>query len=623
LLCDPNPMIEQVPNSGESLALEEAGKFICPRCSVRLPRPELVRHLWLEHQLVLDERSVRDPWRLIEDWLDEYCQSPKPPLLARCRALARRVDPEGGIRRVERLFLAHRIEDELARRALLTEARMLKVSLCPRCFAMITSAEEIPAQLLMHSEGNLGGHGYQVEISEQGFFSQLSVNAPGRRIYRGPEPDRWLSTRGAGLALAGPIVFLALLAAIFWPADSRPLLAVALILLVGLFAFRATHWIWRGSESILDRTIKYAWALLVPRLETQGFTSEDLTFMSDLALTSVGRGRADIRADNLQRVLNHIGKKVAADTAPVTQLAALWRLVIEDRAQAGDDPVLLVTSQIGQCFDGHLPLSFAENLLAGWESAKWTTENLARLRIILCERAFEAGFEVRDLLAAGVSAPALGEVMGTSRAEDLCRLRLLWSLRPQRPWDSIDSALTAFELARQANHGDGSHLKIAHFNGNSEIFVEYPDLLLATPGEPQVFLCGRGIVFEGTIFPEIPRAIKVKAKKSGRSIHSFVLIVDDQHIEFPDDPTDFVARLERWFRYWLGEFLPQATHVLGWQSPGLPTTFRLHKTVACPECRREIMPRIGDLAVLVDEPVIMDRDRSIAKELAPRGKLHG
>jgi hypothetical protein len=561
--------------------------------------------------MVLDGRSARDPWRLIEDWLEEYCQNPNSHLLARCRAMARRVDPEAGIRRVERLFLAHRIEDESARRALMTEARARQASICPRCFAMVVSPEETPTRPLEYSEGTLCGQGYRVEISEPGFFSRLTVTTPAKTDYQGPEPDRWLSARGAELVFAGPLVLVALAAAWVWPATSSPLLIVALILLVAFVLYRGVQWIWRGAESLLDRSIDYAWALLVPRLEAQGFTSDDLSFLASLALMSVGRGRTEIRADNLQRVLNHIGKKVATDTAPVTQLAALWRLVVEDRGQAGEDPVLLVTSQIGQCFDGHLPLSFAENLLAGWESPRWTPENLARLRILLCERAFEAGFEVRDLLAAGISASALGEVMRTGRAEELCRLRLLWSLRPQRPWGSLGITVTAFDLARRPIDRDNRLRKNSDGEKLSELLINYPDLLLATNDEPDLLLCGRGVVYQETLFTEVPRSIEIKAMRIGKSVQSFKLILDDWHFDFRTDPGDLAPRLERWFRYWLGEFLPQATHVLGWRSPGLPATFRLHKTAACPECRRELMPRIGDLGVLVEEPEITARGMKI------------
>src|SRR5260370_14216813 len=100
-------MIEQERISNEALAAEEAGKFHCPRCSKRLPRPAFIKHLWLEHRLVLDGRSVRDPSRLIEDWLEEYCQSGKPALLARCRPFAHRNVRHDGIPRRARLLLAH------------------------------------------------------------------------------------------------------------------------------------------------------------------------------------------------------------------------------------------------------------------------------------------------------------------------------------------------------------------------------------------------------------------------------------------------------------------------------------------------------------------------------------
>ena len=128
-----------------------------------------------------------------------------------------------------------------------------------------------------------------------------------------------------------------------------------------------------------------------------------------------------------------------------------------------------------------------------------------------------------------------------------------------------------------------------------------------------MLLCGRGVVFEDTLFTEILQSIEVKAKRSGKSAREFELVLGDERFEYQNDPADLASRLERWFRYWFGEFLPQATHVLGWRSPGLPGTFRLHKTVACPECRRTMLPRIGDLGVLVEEPEMIERGLQVSK----------
>src|SRR5207247_2658900 len=77
--------------------LEDQIHMVCPRCSIRLKRPAMREHLWDAHQLVLDGRRVREPWRAVEDWLDDYRLEPDPGLLARCRELAQRLDPEGGL----------------------------------------------------------------------------------------------------------------------------------------------------------------------------------------------------------------------------------------------------------------------------------------------------------------------------------------------------------------------------------------------------------------------------------------------------------------------------------------------------------------------------------------------
>ena len=44
----------------------------CPRCGVEMRRPAMIQHLWDEHRLVLDNLRVRDPWHVIEEWLDAY-----------------------------------------------------------------------------------------------------------------------------------------------------------------------------------------------------------------------------------------------------------------------------------------------------------------------------------------------------------------------------------------------------------------------------------------------------------------------------------------------------------------------------------------------------------------------
>src|SRR5207245_104339 len=68
-----------------STDIENRIRMSCPRCRVELPRAEMARHLWTEHQLLLDGRRVRGPWRMIKAWLKDYRRHGDAELLVRCR----------------------------------------------------------------------------------------------------------------------------------------------------------------------------------------------------------------------------------------------------------------------------------------------------------------------------------------------------------------------------------------------------------------------------------------------------------------------------------------------------------------------------------------------------------
>src|SRR5207237_585383 len=63
--------------SARIAALEEQIRLRCPQCGLQLRRPEMIRHLWLQHQLILAGRRVREPWQLVADWLDDYQRQPE------------------------------------------------------------------------------------------------------------------------------------------------------------------------------------------------------------------------------------------------------------------------------------------------------------------------------------------------------------------------------------------------------------------------------------------------------------------------------------------------------------------------------------------------------------------
>jgi hypothetical protein len=564
--------------------LENALRLRCPRCKVQLQRPAMAWHLWSEHSLVLDGRHVRKPWRLIKDWVQRYRRKGHDGWLVRARALAQQLDPEQGLIQVSRLLLIKGVDNDEARRLLYAEAAHHHASLCPHCYALVPAPKEIIPRPLNQSHGRLSLADYCVEVSEQDWVPRLRIETPDGLLYDGREPGRWLTPKGTLFALAGTLVAVALgvaamLGLIGVPA--RPpvfgLLGLAWLVYLGV---RLNE---RLRPASFDRAADYAWFVLSPRLHAPRFSLEDSGFLAGLAMCSVGRGQPDLRVPNLKRVLDLTEKAVAEAAAPLSHLAALYRLAAADAAALGRDPVPLVAAQIGRCFLGKLPITYAQWLLEEWEGSWWTGGNLARLRVLLCDRAFEAGLEVLDLLEAGHAAPALGDVLEISNTDALAQLRLLWSLRPRRPWDRCGEAVSAFELARDPEQG-------------RRLLSRYPDLLLADQSFPAVFLCGDGVIFQDITFTAFPRVVETRARRDFDRVQ-YEMILGEHRLPFARDPGPWVGRLDRWFRFHFHDFLPQVTGVYAWQTPRDTRPMLFQEPVPCPECRRRLLLRVGNVGL--------------------------
>lgn len=577
--------------------LEDLKRMRCPRCSVELPRREMIDHLWNNHRLVLDGLRVRDPWQLLEDWLSQYADGGHPGLLDRARTFAERLDPANGRLRVHRLTLALGVADNEARTALLSHAAAHRSSLCPHCFALVPASSGHPVRPLNVWRGRISGRGYRVEVSDRGILSRLIIETPNRVLFRGREPKPRLTRDGATVVFTGPLVLIAVLIAFGFP-DLGAASLVLVVLLLGLaLAIGTLIWkLWRWPRPPADLAVDHAWTYLVPRLHEFGFSLDDAGFAGGLALTSTHHGNPELRMDPLREAISRTETAVAGGAGAVEPLAALHRLGISQRADRGIDPIPLVVGQVGRCFEGKLPLVFAEQLLEAWEGDWWTPATLARLRILLCDRAFETGFEVRNLLEAGRVAPTLGAILAVKDADALARLRLLWSMRATRPWDRCGEAQTVFDVAEAREGGD--------------LLAKCGDLLLIqeNAGEgwedggmppPRVILCGRGLIFEGTLFSESPRSIEVIHRKSPATT-PYELMLGRYAFGFRRNPDRLADRLERWFRFLFNDFRPRLAAVHGWQSPSVTATFRARETVTCPECARPVLPKPGEIGGAIE-----------------------
>jgi hypothetical protein len=215
---------------------------------------------------------------------------------------------------------------------------------------------------------------------------------------------------------------------------------------------------------------------------------------------------------------------------------------------------------------------------------------------MLCDRAFEAGCEVQNLLDASQQAPALGDVLNVRQTRSLAALRLLWSLRATRPWDKLGDLSTVFELAPDS--------------ANAAILAERPDLLLwfrdprvqvsaetgrGKMGPATIQFTPSGVWLQDVLFVVPPRVFEVRLRSSGSELK-----LGDDLFRSPEDLDPLSQTLDRWFRYTFHDFLPQVDRVLTWRSPQSADVLRAWGARACPECAGFLLPRVGEVGLAIE-----------------------
>ncbi|GIW79667.1 MAG: hypothetical protein KatS3mg105_1474 [Gemmatales bacterium] len=554
----------------------------CPRCPANLPRPEMVKHLWLEHRLLVDGHSLRDPWRLIKQWLEECQQSGDKELVRRCRALAQRFESEDAMIRVHRMILKAGVDDGLSQEALVRLADQKSASLCPYCFHWIEMEASSGLQSLNASRGRLTSGGYVIEVGQRGMRTHLAIETPQGPLQRGPEPGRRWSPQGAAVLFSAPVVVLAVVVALGSFATGVPaLLPVAWLLSLAVFlAVFGAFW-WRAEADVQNRAIDYAWTRLVPHLQSMEMKKEEFHFAARLCLASVAKGTPSWRREVLARLIEDSETAVANGIVSPEHLGAVRRLQWEDARRSGADPLPLLLEQIERVLAGAISPEFLEKLLEG---ASLPIGMAARLRALVVDRAFALGYEVSDLVELSRSAPAFGKLLEVNQTDLLANLRLLWSLRANAPWSQLGPASTVFELAANPLAAE-RHLQ------------KQPGILLAAWDLPDSYVVPGGLVFCGSFIDAWPRTLEVKR---GAGLRGYQLVVGNHSFLFDSDPTPAMVQLEKWLRFCFHDFQPLVASVKNWRSSLFPDGYQAQVRRLCSHCRSEVLARRGALGKPAD-----------------------
>ncbi|MCI0639985.1 MAG: hypothetical protein L0Y72_00385 [Gemmataceae bacterium] len=567
--------------------LEDQVRMNCPRCGVELRRVEMAKHIWERHGLMLDGRRVREPIRVLEDWIVDYGLEKDAATLTRCRDLARQIDSRRGDLLLKRLLLKQGVQDRAALLDLLARARDQQSALCPHCYSSVP-VPVVPEVRRPAWESHQWRHGgFRVELWEGGIMPRLEIDSPQGLVFRGREPGSGLTRTGALALVAGPLTVVGFIIIESVTRSALPALAVlSLALGIGMVLAALVFLLWPGFAVSRDRLIDAAWDFLTPKV-LEDLTPEALDMLAGLARDSLGRGdperRSGVVAHACEKVEEHAGTQPFALRA----LAELTRLHLADLQEIGGDPVLFLSKQIEKCFCRWLPLSFAQIVLEEVTKggAFWSKGQLRRLQALLCADAFAAGLELADLEDCARVCPPLAAVLGLGDMDRLMQLQLLWLMRGSQSWQQCGPAHTIFEIAAGGPRSE-------------PLLAGQPDLLIRNrPGDIQ--LGSKGVWVQDICLTEMPERIEVVA----RSLYDdpgFDLVIDRHRFYFASPPKKFVEELDRWLAFYFEDFSPQTVFITHRLPQDAGRKLREKNALSCPECSSKLVGRVGEVGLKAD-----------------------
>jgi|SRR5579883_63353 len=514
---------------------ERRVKMGCPRCGVRLPRAEMAKHLWHEHDLTLVRGKTRSRRLAVEAIRREYTALEDPAFFDQAAVL--------GGETAMRAWVAETATEEESL-PLCTSASERGVGLCPVCFSDVRPrVVELPSPLAV-AYGRLAGDGH-VAIASRSL------------------PPRLIATLTS--------VFVLFVCAAF----GRVGLGVAFALVTYLATLVARDWL-SPMRSRDDDAINAAWRKLASWLTDRGDAAR---FLTRLCLTSIDRG------DPMERVnaLNRVIARARDNPAERQLLAVALTLQMDDSGRLGRDRAAAIADLVAMAFREEQPADFAECVLAAYFSVPREESERERLRILLHAAAFAAEFTPTDVISLCNAAPHIASAMRLP-PHHLAMLYGVWMHRSTRPWAKVGTAQTVFDLATTSRTTAG------------KVLDREPGLLLVCDSPPEVeaelgpVLIAVGGVSVGNATVLDPMAdVLVDAEGQKLIFGKHTLRVSEPV------PLEFADELKAWLRFRTDELGAYPTRYLREEERATARVLRPF-VVRCSTCGKECTPVVGAIA---------------------------
>ncbi len=550
---------------------DKSTRLRCPKCTARLSRAALIRHLWKEHRLVYERGGAREPGPIVEQAVADFGQSREPAALDRVYAVTERMYDGVEPKQVHQAILTRLGAAASDPASLAKAAGEESCGLCPTCYvALPPGIPPAPAPLVL-AGGRLVGEGYAVEAAKR----KIAIAFPDGSVDRLPDPSDRSNARefaakvGAGLA-GGALLLAGLL-------PNKPLLPTVGVALAAIGAYAGLLFRERRVPKPDQRVLAAAWADLAPSV---GRSPRAVRFLARLCRASYGLGEPESRSKPLWELVEHAAVLAEKGVAQTQLFAAARLLQAHDSARIGKEWLNQLLGVFEPFLRGEVGPAYAETvaeiLLDGDRLGE---RDAARLRILLPAAAYDAGLTPAGLAHLGTWCPNFGRLVA-GNADWLDLLHELWRMRSARPWENaIGPAQSVFDVTKK---------------GGAKTLLAYPDTLLVADSDElgELLIGRRGVTVGDSTVADPDAPVRIEAGKKGTAILAF----GPHRIAVEDKLTERSVRLLRgWMKFRAERLMPAAGRSAGVAMPERVRQLLDPAIATCPMCSTLAFVRVGEV----------------------------
>ncbi len=562
-------------------------KLKCPKCRVKLTRPELIVHLWFEHRLIFERGQALDPRSVVEKVVERASADRSPALPEEAFRATANYYPDSAPLQVLQAMAARQRSTATIPLPLVEAASAGDFVLCPVCLA--PRPDRIPPlpPPLAFGSNRIAGDGHSVLVRETASSRIVEIRTPESARTILPGTRRQFGPRGFSVLVALPFFAIFLIADGIVPFRVAPPFGLAVFLAIlgwGLYAaVRSTR---PSLPPLAVRCVDVAWREIAANLSP---TVATVRFLTRLCLTSFGKGTPGERTATVRSLIEATAARADGDSAFVQLLTAAQALQVADGTDLGKDRVNGLARMFEAVWPGERTVESAEYLaeIASNRMVLGSGE-ARRLTLLLMASAFESGLLPQDMLAMFPYLPWLRMAMGMPTPMRLQVACAVWRGKNSEPWAHIGTAVTLFELAKKS---PAASRKILVACPDALLKLTMPEAVQRTLGD--VLLTPRGLVIGNSLLTDPDIAIDLGRSPRGSG---WILKLGREFINLDRKlPSEMIPVFSAWLRYRVDKLLPLAETITR-SNPAKVRTLLGPLADTCALCGAESIGRTGKVA---------------------------